>query len=776
MSNLAKSLLPVVAIAGLGGAAYYFSQHGGSLGGHNTADLARFTPQKAFIWTAAEMREEASAEKLISQIEKARKDYKGFAEFCADFEKETGKKPEEMAKIYAASGYLAFYTQGDKDYIDPAAQDMPLDLVVDCQLYDPKGADGLLGKLKEKSKPETVAGQTVYVDKDFCLCIAGDSLLIANNKTVMERAINAAVGHKNTLAEDENFKKAMAKVPVLARGNGTVGYMNLNPFWGTLEKIPKIAQYTDADTFKGLRSLPYVVGGVAIQNGACRGEAFLAVDAQSQTDLAKAFLKKPTSSSELAAAVPEGWGSFQCFDTLYVYEILQAIVRLVPMGRMGLSMGMSQVGLGPSGAREQKIRKAFNGQTAWSVDMTELSKAGSESVAQASAEGQTAACKSNLKNLGTALEMYSTDNAGHYPGSMAQLSPNYYKTIPTCPAAGKDTYSESYKVGVNPDSYSFSCSQKQAHDLAYTSEQGLIGKDAGVSAPAAEKPAPADKVLGTLLFGVSDAATARELLNELGSWEKLDIGGKEGYHMNSGGADAYWILLDKPSVLAFAFGPKGKESLQAVADAAGGKTPSLARRSNFSAFAGKFSKDSTELSFINLKALLAQIKESAAKSNPEDKAVVDQVMALVENQLSDDLGSIQVESDGLRYTNEGSAGMIGAGAALTLPILVPNFIRARGQGQLTACKSNEKNIATALEMYSTDNSGHYPNDLKALVGGNYLRTIPTCPAAGKDTYSETYQVQVSPDLYSFCCRGNNHGTLAPENHPAYSAVEGLLER
>ena len=42
--------------------------------------------------------------------------------------------------------------------------------------------------------------------------------------------------------------------------------------------------------------------------------------------------------------------------------------------------------------------------------------------------------------------------------------------------------------------------------------------------------------------------------------------------------------------------------------------------------------------------------------------------------------------------------------AILAAILVPNFIRARAQGQLTACKSNLKNIGTALEMYSTDNS------------------------------------------------------------------------
>ena len=46
--------------------------------------------------------------------------------------------------------------------------------------------------------------------------------------------------------------------------------------------------------------------------------------------------------------------------------------------------------------------------------------------------------------------------------------------------------------------------------------------------------------------------------------------------------------------------------------------------------------------------------------------------------------------------------------AILAAILVPNFIRARAQGQLTACKSNLKNIGTAMEKYSTDWGGKYP--------------------------------------------------------------------
>lgn len=46
--------------------------------------------------------------------------------------------------------------------------------------------------------------------------------------------------------------------------------------------------------------------------------------------------------------------------------------------------------------------------------------------------GCTTGCKSNLKNLSTALEMYSTDHGGAYPQSLEELTPQYLETVPRC--------------------------------------------------------------------------------------------------------------------------------------------------------------------------------------------------------------------------------------------------------------------------------------------------------------------------------------------------------
>lgn len=91
------------------------------------------------------------------------------------------------------------------------------------------------------------------------------------------------------------------------------------------------------------------------------------------------------------------------------------------------------------------------------------------------------ACRSNLKNIGTALEMWSVDHHGQYPTSLPQLKPDYFKQIPTCPSVNRDTYSAAYTMTRNPDTYAVGCKGSNHTSEGappnfprYTSTQGLI--------------------------------------------------------------------------------------------------------------------------------------------------------------------------------------------------------------------------------------------------------------------------------------------------------------
>ena len=107
-------------------------------------------------------------------------------------------------------------------------------------------------------------------------------------------------------------------------------------------------------------------------------------------------------------------------------------------------------------------------------------------------------------------------------------------------------------------------------------------------------------------------------------------------------------------------------------------------------------------------------------------------------------------------------------------------LRTHCGGSLTACKSNLKNMATALELYASDFGGRYPPRLEQLSKGSYLKQIPTCPAAGEMTYTN-YHASQNPDDYHLACSGDNHakaytGYSAPSyGYPRYSADTGLLD-
>lgn len=127
--------------------------------------------------------------------------------------------------------------------------------------------------------------------------------------------------------------------------------------------------------------------------------------------------------------------------------------------------------------------------------------------------------------------------------------------------------------------------------------------------------------------------------------------------------------------------------------------------------------------------------------------------------------------------------IIGGFALMIVPaILFPRGFRGgRVQGRLTACKSNLKNLATALEMYASDYGGAYPPRLELLTQGNsYLKTIPTCPAAGR----MTYEYRVIPGKtrnFEMYCSGDHHRQAYvgfegdSTNYPQYNGEQGLLD-
>lgn len=128
--------------------------------------------------------------------------------------------------------------------------------------------------------------------------------------------------------------------------------------------------------------------------------------------------------------------------------------------------------------------------------------------------------------------------------------------------------------------------------------------------------------------------------------------------------------------------------------------------------------------------------------------------------------------------------------AILAGVLIPNFARARSQAQTSACVGNEKIIATALELYFTDNQ-KYP--ASSPVGGTgstfmaamtgYMNQTPIDPAAASGSYYQ-YTNSSSGGVYSYnidCPGAHDPNTLqvltggAPttNTHVKYDSQQGF---
>lgn len=115
--------------------------------------------------------------------------------------------------------------------------------------------------------------------------------------------------------------------------------------------------------------------------------------------------------------------------------------------------------------------------------------------------------------------------------------------------------------------------------------------------------------------------------------------------------------------------------------------------------------------------------------------------------------------------------------AILAGVLIPNFVHARAKGQLTSCCAGLKSIATALEVYGSENGGHFPASLATLTP-NFLKTLPTCPSVHSDTYSASFLSGSNPDGYTIVCGTLGHVQcgVSVANYPQYTSIRGLVEQ
>lgn len=100
-----------------------------------------------------------------------------------------------------------------------------------------------------------------------------------------------------------------------------------------------------------------------------------------------------------------------------------------------------------------------------------------------------------------------------------------------------------------------------------------------------------------------------------------------------------------------------------------------------------------------------------------------------------------------------------------------------GGSTVDRCEQNLLEVAEAIELHRADEEHGYrlPERLDDLVRGGTLKHIPTCPAAGRDTYSAGYAPNDPGETYRLSCQGAAHKAagLRP-NNPRYEPRFGIV--
>jgi len=78
-------------------------------------------------------------------------------------------------------------------------------------------------------------------------------------------------------------------------------------------------------------------------------------------------------------------------------------------------------------------------------------------VKRAMYKAQLTGCMTNVRNMATALQIYSVDYDSHYPSQLNMLLPKYLKSVPACPSADIDTYTTGYTISADNQNFTLAC-------------------------------------------------------------------------------------------------------------------------------------------------------------------------------------------------------------------------------------------------------------------------------------------------------------------------------
>jgi len=90
-------------------------------------------------------------------------------------------------------------------------------------------------------------------------------------------------------------------------------------------------------------------------------------------------------------------------------------------------------------------------------------------------------CMSNVRNLATALQVYSNDNDAHYPDTLSRLTPQYISIIPTCQSVNADTYTPGYVTSDDLRIFTLHCKGNNHQAVGFQPDEPYFDMSTGLN-------------------------------------------------------------------------------------------------------------------------------------------------------------------------------------------------------------------------------------------------------------------------------------------------------
>ncbi|MHB2018733.1 MAG: hypothetical protein ACYCW6_17430, partial [Candidatus Xenobia bacterium] len=398
--------------------------------------LAHAAPADSALFLAVDLRGRTTLADQVQALQHDAERDPPLQQRMDEVEQKLGVPLAEIAAWLAPAGFMvALPPAGQKGLVSVHA-DLLDNLAMALVVTDEKAARESLGRMHQPLP--------------FVWTVASGMLVLSRTQAAVDRVV-AAMHGQPALTAMSGFQEARRRL------SGTTGmflWVGLQDTLQQLQQLPALEGQLDDTSMQALRAAGYLAASVVPAGDDVQSDVLLKLDPHSPAPLVHALLEGQTPQPALARFFPAHWGTWGSGNLAWLYPVVTEALKVPVRTRTAAAwlpeMCHSRLGVD----LDRDVMATLSGPWAVASNAVDLAPAALDaSLSHAREKSELADCEANEKTIGNALEMYSVDHGGRYPRRLGALVPNYLKLLPTCPAAGHDSYSKSYKAAA--DGYSF---------------------------------------------------------------------------------------------------------------------------------------------------------------------------------------------------------------------------------------------------------------------------------------------------------------------------------